>query len=446
MDTHDNKNETFCPTAKTTPTSDLPPSRPSKNPEKERFLASMRDLTREVDLDEISDILSLTIKEDRTSKLITFLVMLLTYTEEDQQTITFKSESSRGKSYIPLEIAKFFPKDDIQTLAYASPTAFFHQSGLWIKETKTVWIDLERKILIFLDQPHDLLLQRLRPLLSHDQKELTYKITNKNQKSGLRTKTILINGYPTVIFCTAKQGIEEQDRTRVFILSPEATESKLKSSIALLSQKLSDKDQFAENLEKNEKREWLAARVHGIKDARIKNIIIPNPEEIYVQFLELHPNLAPRHQRDFVRLVALIKAHALLNCYTRRKPGDDHTLIVNTWDMIEGFKLYKEIVESNELGLSPEIYEIWKTLILPRLEEDKTIGVLLNEVQTLYRKKYHRPLSISRLKEMRGALKSAGLIYELKDPDDRRKIRFYLLNEEVEEETEPQQTIFNENI
>jgi len=424
------------------PTTDIPQTTIEPTQEKKQFLASMRDLMKEVSLDEIDEILSATIKHDRTSKLITFLSMVLTYTEEDQQTVTFKSESSRGKSYIPLEIAQYFPQDDIQTIAYASPAAFFHQHGLWIKETKTVWIDLERKILIFLDQPHDLLLQRLRPLLSHDQKELNYKITDKTQKKGLKTKNILINGYPTVIFCTAKQNIDEQDRTRVFILSPGATQDKLKSSIALLSLKLSNTTEFKKNLEQDEKREWLQARIQGIRDARINSIIIPNHEEIYTEFIVEHPYLTPRHQRDFKRLVALIKAHALLNCYTRRNPNNDHSITVNQTDILEGFKLYNEIVAANELGLSPEIYEIWEQTIKPKLKARQDIGLRIDEVQNLYRKQYHRLLSEDRLKDIRKALKSAGLIFELKDSDDKRKIRLFLLNEEEgEEEPEQQQRV-----
>ena len=74
---------------------------------------------------------------------------------------------------------------------------------------------MEKKIVIFLDQPHFMLLERLRPLLSHDRKELQYKITDRSEKRGLRTKNV--KGYPTVIFCTGKlnpdeQGAESDDR------------------------------------------------------------------------------------------------------------------------------------------------------------------------------------------------------------------------------------------
>jgi len=38
--------------------------------------------------------------------------------------------------------------------------------------------------------------------LSHDRKELLYKITDRREKKGLRTKNVIIRGFPSVIFCT----------------------------------------------------------------------------------------------------------------------------------------------------------------------------------------------------------------------------------------------------
>ena len=67
-----------------------------------------------------------TVKHDDANKVITFLGMLLTYTEEDQINIGFLAESSTGKSYIPLEISQYFPVEDVMETGYASPTAFFH--------------------------------------------------------------------------------------------------------------------------------------------------------------------------------------------------------------------------------------------------------------------------------------------------------------------------------
>ena len=40
----------------------------------------------------------------------------------------------------------------------------------------------------------------MRPLLSHDKKQLLVKITDKTREGGHKIKDILIIGFPTVIF------------------------------------------------------------------------------------------------------------------------------------------------------------------------------------------------------------------------------------------------------
>ncbi|GAH55005.1 unnamed protein product, partial [marine sediment metagenome] len=163
-----------------------------------------------LDPKELLDILGLTIKSDEQNKLTTFLCQLSAFTEDSQFNISFNAPSSTGKSYIPLEIAKLFPKSsdleeekDVIELGYCSPKAFFHDHSRYDSKTKLIIVNLERKIIIFLDQPHFQLLHHLRPILSHDKKEILVKITDKSKGGGQRTKNILIRGFPAVIFCSA---------------------------------------------------------------------------------------------------------------------------------------------------------------------------------------------------------------------------------------------------
>ena len=99
-------------------------------------------------------------------------------------------ESSGGKTYNTLEVLAYF-RDVVLRIATASPTAFFHDNGKWDKEAHVLTVDLRQKILVFLDQPHYSLLERLRPLMSHDQRELLYKITDKSAKGTMRTKNVI---------------------------------------------------------------------------------------------------------------------------------------------------------------------------------------------------------------------------------------------------------------
>jgi DNA-binding MarR family transcriptional regulator len=424
-----------------------------------------------ISVDEVIQILGSTVKHDDENKAITFLTKLLTYTEEDQINLGFLAESSTGKSYIPLELSWYFPKEDVIKLGYASPTAFFHDYGVLmhkegipvnfdmkpnkaaIKEDLEIekgnvskddvesaykremrkWkellkgsyymVDLHQKIVIFLDMPHDMLLQRLRSLLSHDDKEIVLKITDKREKGGLRTKTVVIRGFPTVIFCSAKFGLADQEKTRLLLLSPEINQEKLRESIMLKIEKESDREAFEKRMMEDPQRNMLKQRVQAVKDAKIKYVKIPEEKraQIYQQFLEDHNFLIPRHQRDISRLLAVIKAHALLNFMHRERVGD--AIIVADEDVIAGFKLYYGISEANEMGLSPELFNVYSKL-KPYFNDDG--GLNLIEFQTAYYKEFHKPIGYDSARKILKTLTSVGLLTEKPDPNDRRMPRYFV--------------------
>jgi hypothetical protein len=435
-------------------------------------------LNSELTDDELIDILGSTVKHDDENKAITFKSMLLTYTEEDQINLGFLAEASTGKSHIPLESSWYFPKEDVVPLGYASPTSFWHDKGVlmlkqggpvnwdmkptrakvkedleWEKDTpskeeidrvyerkKQEWKELlrdayyfinwERKIIIFLDQPHDMLLQRLRPLLSHDVRELPLKITDPKERHGLRTKNIVIKGFPTVIFCSAKVSMKDQEKTRLLLLSPEITQEKLRESIALKIEKEADREAFYQRMESDPHRRALKERVEAIKKASIKHVKIPEEDRsfIYNKFIEDHKFLIARHQRDISRLLALIKANALLNFAFRKREGD--AILVNDSDIQSGFRLYYGIAEANELGLPPEIFRIYMVL-KPYLDNNEN-GITRKEFQEWYFKNFHKPIGRDGASDILKILDSVGLIVEQPDPVDKRLLRYVLPNSGVE--------------
>jgi hypothetical protein len=390
---------------------------------KQVLQAHLQCLQRPITIDEIQDILSTTIKRDNPTKVLLFLVQLLTYTKQEQQNIAMQADSSTGKSYIPLEIAAFFPKEDVTFIASASPTAFFHDAGEWDNGRKAIIVNLEQKILIFLDQPHYMLMEKLRPLLSHDRKELQYKITDRNQTKGLRTKNVILRGFPTIIFCSAKLNLDEQEQTRVFLLSPEVEEEKIVESIYLLGEKLGNRNHFQAILTDDVRRRWLQARVAAIKATKIQEIILEDWKHVCERFLNEHTNLIPRHQRDFPRLVALIKAHALMN-YSHREHMNEHSIKVNQEDIDAGFTLYNRVARPNEIGLSPHVYDIFQKVIKPNLNNE--IGLSRRQIQHDYFQTYHRALNDEKLRrEILPALEAAGLILQDQDPLDKRKRLVY---------------------
>lgn len=386
--------------------------------------------------EQLLDTLGLTIKYDAENKLATFLCELSAYTESSQFNISYNAPSSTGKSYIPTEIARLFPEDDVMEIAYCSPTAFFHDVGQYDKEKNSYLVDLSHKILIFLDQPHNELLARLRPLLSHDKKEIAIKITDKTQKNGTKTKNILLRGYPSVIFCTAGLRIDEQEATRFLLLSPEVNQDKIQQGISATILKEADSDSFKSWLEENPDRALLKERIRAIKLENIKEINIASHETIKERFLKNNKTLKPRHQRDIKRLLSLIKSFAILNVWWRERDGS--TITANEDDINDAFKLWEKIAVSQELNLPPYIYNLYKEVILPAWEakndnrneafEEITgkLGLSRQEVLEKHFAVYGRMLDSHQLRQqILPMLETAGLIVQEQDPNDKRKMMIF---------------------
>lgn len=412
--------------------------------------ALQNDPHKEIQFEELADILGITIKYDIGNKVITFLIGLGTYTDEEQGNILFRSESTTGKSYIPLEIAEFFPSCDVEKIGQASPTSFFHKYGKKMeteevtdevdkdgKPKKTTHtyhlIDMSKKIYVFKDMPSDRLLESLRSLLSHDEKELQIQFTDKNEKSGYRTRHIIIKGYPTFIFCTATSHVLDlQESTRFFVLSPDIEEEKIKDAIMLLAQRRGNRQLFSQQLSSNDKRIWLQQRVRDIKAEEIQDVIIENPTKVAEDFMKTKKHLQPRHMRDFGRLLALIKYWTILNCWTRKNEMTQKgkVLYANDSDIEVGFILYNTICEANEMGISPEVYRIYRQVFEPI---DNGDGLTKQQICSGFLNYYHRPLGNRRLeKEIIPNLLACGLIYEVEGTGVGGKPKVYRLSKNMD--------------
>jgi DNA-binding MarR family transcriptional regulator len=381
-------------------------------------------------IQELLEVLGITIKHDNLNKLITFLSMLSAYTEDSQFNVSFRAPSSTGKSYIPIELARYFPPEDVIIIAYSSPTAFYHDAGEWDEEKQAIVVNLERKILIFLDQPHDQLLQRLRPLLSHDRKELLYKITDRKEKKGLRTKNVIIRGFPSVIFCTGSLKIDEQEATRSFVLSPETSVEKIREGIFLKALRKGNPLAFQEFL-KDGRIEMLRKRIEKIKQENVKHVIIEDVNKVAEKFIEKYPKLKPRYQRDIERIISLGQTLALLNLWDRKR-DEEGNVYANEDDINNAFNIFEKIAESQELGIPPFVYNFFKEVIEPLWKEvnsnnESQIGLTRKQIIAKYYEVYGRAIQDWALRqEILPALECAGLIFEDVDPNDKRRKLIYL--------------------
>lgn len=384
-----------------------------------------------ITIEEVLEVLGQTIKRDDVNKLVTFLCMLSIYTEGAQFNVSFNAPSSTGKSFIPMEVSSLFPKYDVITLAYSSPTAFFHGTGVWDEERKVKVIDLSQKIIVFQDQPHTELLQKLRPLLSHDSKILHVQISDRKQKSGLSTKDIEIIGFPAVVFCSAGMRIDEQEGTRFLLLSPEIDSEKIRQAVFARIDKETDLEQYIANLNSNSQRQRLIQRILAIKQSGIRDVIVKQHKDLILElFWKNIKNPKPRHSRDIARVVSLIKVVAMLNLWFRKRLDD--RIEATEEDVRTAFTIWNQVSESQEYNLPPYIFNLYWQIIVPeylnqnrdKFESEK-LGIKREDIRKRYFAETDQLLEENKLRlQILPMLQTAGLLEEHQDKNDRRILRY----------------------
>jgi hypothetical protein len=269
-------------------------------------------------------------------------------------------------------------------------------------------------------------------MLSHDKKVIIMKITDKSQKHGLRTKNISLKGYPAVIFCTTGLRVDEQETTRLILLSPDTDREKIRAGVLEKIKKESDESAYRQRLNDNPERKLLQERILAIKQANINEVRIAKPEKIKEGFFTENKVLKPRHQRDIGHLISLVKTFALLNLWFRDR--EDSIIVANEQDIAEAFRLWGIISESQELGLPPYLYQLYQEIILSAFNEKnagrnldiESEGLNRQEIMQKHRAVYGRNLSDEQLRrEILPMLASAGLIIQESDPLDKRRILTY---------------------
>ena len=400
----------------------------------------------ELTLAELDEVLSKTIFEDTEAKRILFLICALTYTADHQKNAILTGASSVGKTYNIKEILWFFYNgglNPIISINDATPRSLIYNPNAVTVDERTLepidfskqpkkgdpkelwdaWYDLKRHsaqfivlsnmILVFYDIPNFQLLANLRSLLSHDEQICRFLVTDRNSKGSHTTKTVLIKGYFTAIFASAYSTIDEQESSRTFMLSPTDSEEKIRRAIELQGKKLTDPE-FEKWYETEPSRLGLKNRIEKIRNAKINKILFQADDMKNLQdwFFANTSNLGPRAQRDFPRLLSIAQAWALLNFEHRERTPDNSCIYANSTDIEVAKTIYEPILKCNELGLTPEEYEVWQ-MVEPACNE--MTGLRIAEIHNMYYYTKKRHCSDKRLREMLKNFCMAGLLKEEKD-------------------------------
>lgn len=357
----------------------------------------------ELTVKDIASILDTTIKFDYVSKVITFLAMLLAYTDSDQLNIMFSASSSTGKSFICHEVSKYFPQQDVNIYGKTTPNAFYYSQKLRKKDEETgeFYIDLKRRIMVFVEQPDTQLQANLRAILSHEKPKVPFAITNKNKSGRNAAEEGYILGYPSAFFCSATATIDEQEQTRSIVLSPESSRQKVLAGIDAYIEKNCDKNAFDTKLQGDEGRNMLMERILYIKSLKVGTIDVSDRKYLRQRFVDsLNDNFPPGAMRGIHKFTALAKAMALINAPFRTVDGK--IMMINK-DVDEAMKLWEIISGSMAYGLSPQLFSFYKDVILPawyrkKNNNPRSKGVTLKELRMEY---YRQIGSLPNMENMR---------------------------------------------
>lgn len=426
-----------------------------RNIERERFFQSLREASKlqkdpEI-LEKFMVHLSQTVKRDYVTKNMVFLTGLSAYTRNPIN-LFLRGQSSIGKTYNVTQTLRYFPEEDVWMLGGLSPTALVHSHGVTVdsqgreidfsqkpskeatEEEKKDWnerlrtartiVDLHGKILVFLEAPHLETYNMLRPILSHDKEEISYKFTDKTVKGQLRTTHVIIRGFPATIFCTTDEKYVQDLATRGFTVTPETDETKIREANLLTGEKKAFPWKFQEDHDFRLFRDYLVWLRIRLKDL---NVAIPYCRELVEHF----PSQHARSMRDFNNLTAFIEVLALFHCMQRpvltrkiltetEEQKEENYILATFKDLEYALNLWRNIEETTVTGLPQHILDFYYRAVEPlsQVQSAFTIEDLTRE----YNKEATERKSSDTIRRWVKHLCDIGWLSRDPDPTDKRKV------------------------
>lgn len=405
------------------------------------------------------DHLSKWVVHDVSTKTLVFFTALSAYTKNPIN-LFLRGESSIGKSYNVTQTLRYIPEEDLLMLGGLSPTAIVHDYGVLVdrngnpidfsespssrkpkkrkseseedfqrrleewEETHKKWrdkiqnaryvVDLRNKILVFLDAPALETYNKLRPILSHDKGEISYKFTDK-LGGQLRTMHVVVRGWPATIFLSTEEEYIEDLATRSFTITPETHETKIRDAVLLQG----NQDAFPWQYEK-EDAEWMLLRGYiGFLRNHIPDLGVVNP--FARELAEAYPTIMPRSMRDFDHIRALIKTCALFHAFQRPAicVGEKNHVMCSLRDLELVLRILPEIEETTVTGLPKHVLNCFHTIMKPLYE-----GNIPFNYETLtgrYNEVFRRKRSSATLRRYVMLLRQVGYVDTMPDPNDKRR-------------------------
>jgi hypothetical protein len=342
----------------------------------------------------------------------------LTAYSHNPLSIGIRAPTSEGKTYaVTQSLLKFFSRQDVMILGSLSPKALIRQHGVLIDENNQpldgrikqlkksirecqvnkkvteeielqyeldsllqkakLLIDLQGKILLFLEPPHPEVWNIIKPILSHDAWEIEHPYVD----ADLKTKNVVTRGWPTCIFCSAKDEsrweVWPEIQSRFLITSPNMSPAKYLESNILTFQK-SGLPNFVQqkivvsDFEIDLAKKCIQYLKHQIKVAcptkYIANEFRPlNPIWIpYQQYLaESLPSNKGPNMRTASHICSLLDIIALAKSRFYVDFGIEKQIVARPEDLAEVLRISKHMTGSNYAGLPQHKIKFLKEIFYP---------------------------------------------------------------------------------
>lgn len=389
----------------------------------------------------------------------------------DPINLAILAPTSEGKTYTAVKVLEIFPEGDVIFIGRMSPAALIHDRGTLVdsknheieSELRSLrnelnaesdkgrkseileqiqkrytdsrkLIDLTGKILLFLDSPNIELWDRLKPILSHDKKEIEFRIADKGKNGELRTSHVVIRGWPSCIFCSAKNEkrspIWEEIETRFIITNPNMSVQKYRLANKLTGRKKGIPS-FIQNYMQNGKEENLAKSCIEALKLKIQNLSkIGNP--VWNPFIDIISEVFPNDQgitmRNFSRFTSFANIETLINSDSNLKlifcpkGGEEITHIITSLQDIQN--------TITLMGIDSTIPEhkikFVKDILNPIYLESSRIAVDTEQMAKKFKSVYNKPITPKKILEnFLYPLRDYGIIDCKDDDEDRRKKIWY---------------------
>lgn len=339
------------------------------------------------------------------------------------------------------------------------------QLDLLLKDA-TKLINLQGKILIFLEPPQHELWSLLKPILSHDEVEISYPYVDKTDELGIETRNVIVRGWPACIVCSAKDEsqwkIWPEIQSRFLITSPNINKDKVHEGNLLIGQRKglpnSVQQQIIVSDEDNQKSKecvsYLKDWIKGLSQANLLDYAHPNA--VWIPYYEILASALKSEKgtdnRATNRIFTLINTIALTNVNFRPNLvfGRERLVVATLQDLRETLYITQNMsgIPTHKIEFFKDIFmDLYKTKTVPNSKYDSKrddyvyedrIAVTTPELREYLKTKNNKVMNADSIKKTYiDELLNNAIIDEAESKlDHRQKIYFPIIEIDSEKEDE----------